>query len=95
VFNQYHAKKQELYNSDKTKLSYKECSNDMTTLKKETEWLNEVDTSALQSALKNLMPRTKTFSIEYEKVKKKRVFQSSKVRKIRINHTLRNIPTAI
>ena len=43
VFNQYHAKKQSLYNTDKTKLSYKDCSNEMTILKKETEWLNEVD----------------------------------------------------
>ena len=81
VFNQYHAKKQELYNFDKTKLSYKECSNDMTILKKEMEWLNEVDSSALQSSLKNLDTAYKNFFNRIRKGEKEKGFPKFKSKK--------------
>ena len=81
VFNQYHAKKQTLYNTDKTKLSYKECSNEMTMLKKETGWLNEVDSSALQSSLKNLDTAYKNFFERVRKGKKEKGFPRFKSKK--------------
>ena len=61
VFNRYLAKRIELYKADKTTASsarrtynYNDCSADMTLLKKELEWLKEVDSIALQSSLKDL-----------------------------------------
>jgi len=54
VYNHYLAKKIERYKSDKQTFSYGSCSSDMTQLKKEIEWLKEVDSTALQSSLKNL-----------------------------------------
>jgi len=81
VFNQYHAKKQALYNADKTKLSYKECSNDMTILKKETVWLNEVDSTALQSSLKNLDTAYKNFFDRIRSGEKEKGFPKFKSKK--------------
>ena len=54
VYNHYLAKKIELYKTNSESLSYVKCSNDMTILKKELEWLKEVDATALQSSLKDL-----------------------------------------
>ena len=54
VYNQYLAKRIELYKTDKTTFGYNQCSKDMTNLKKEIEWLKEVDSTALQSSLKDL-----------------------------------------
>jgi len=54
VYNRYLAKRIELYQTDKSTLKYTECSADMTQLKKEIEWLKEVDSTALQSSLKDL-----------------------------------------
>lgn len=54
VYNHYLAKRKEMYESDKRTLNYNACSADMTQMKKEKEWLREVDATALQSSLKNL-----------------------------------------
>ena len=54
VYNKYLAKRIELYKTDKTTFGYNQCSKDMTNLKKEIEWLKEVDSTALQSSLKDL-----------------------------------------
>lgn len=54
VYNHYLAKRKEMYESDKKTLNYNACSADMTQMKKEKEWLREVDATALQSSLKNL-----------------------------------------
>lgn len=54
VYNHYLNKRIELYKSDKATLNYNACSNDMTKLKSEFEWLKEVDSIALQSSLKDL-----------------------------------------
>lgn len=54
VYNYYLAKRKEMYESDKRTLNYSACSADMTQMKKEKEWLREVDATALQSSLKNL-----------------------------------------
>lgn len=54
VYNHYLAKRQEVYATEKTTLGYVACSADMTVLKKEFLWLKEVDSTALQSSLRNL-----------------------------------------
>lgn len=54
VYNYYLAKKMKLYEESKQPFGYNACCSDLTLLKKETEWLKEVDACALQSSLKNL-----------------------------------------
>lgn len=54
VYNHYLAKRIELHQNEKQSLSYGLCSADMTQLKKELTWLKEVDSTALQSSLKDL-----------------------------------------
>lgn len=54
VYNHYLAKRKEMYETDKSTFGYTACSNDMTELKKELTWLREVDSTALQSSLRNL-----------------------------------------
>ena len=54
VYNHYLAKKIDLYKTDKTAMNYNQCSKDMTSIKKELEWLKEPDSTALQSSLKDL-----------------------------------------
>ena len=54
VYNQYLAKRIELYKTDKSTLNYNACSNDLRRLKQENEWLKEVDSVSIQSALKDL-----------------------------------------
>jgi len=52
VYNHYLAKRIEMYKTDKTTINYNQCSKDMTSLKKELEWLKEPDSHALQYSLK-------------------------------------------
>ena len=54
VYNYYLAKRIDAYKADKTTLGYKACSADMTALKKQLPWLGEVDSTALQSSLRDL-----------------------------------------
>lgn len=54
VYNQYLAKRIELYKQDKSTMNYNACSNDLKRLKQENEWLKEVDSISIQSALKDL-----------------------------------------
>ena len=54
VYNTYLAKRIEKYEKDKTTFTYIQCANDMKNLKTELEWLKEVDSTALQSSLKDL-----------------------------------------
>ena len=54
VYNYYLAKRIDAYKTDKTTLGYKACSADMTALKKQRPWLGEVDSTALQSSLRDL-----------------------------------------
>lgn len=54
VFNRYLTKRIELYKTEKQTLNYNACSAELTLLKKELEWLKEVDSVALQSSLKDL-----------------------------------------
>ena len=61
VFNTYLAKRIKLYEEKKETLTYNQCANDMKKLKLELEWLKEVDSTALQSSLKDLDNAYKKF----------------------------------
>lgn len=54
VYNTYLAKRIELYEQNKESFSYVQCSSDMKNLKSELVWLKEVDSTALQSSLRDL-----------------------------------------
>lgn len=54
VYNKYLAKRIEMYENSKETFSYVQCSNDMKQLKSESEWLKEVDSTALQSSIRDL-----------------------------------------
>lgn len=54
VFNHYLDKRKSTYAATGKGLSYKECSKDLTALKKQYPWLQEADATALQSALRSL-----------------------------------------
>jgi len=54
VYNYYLNKKIELYKVEQKSMSYNACANDLKYLKKEKEWLKEVDSISLQQSLKDL-----------------------------------------
>lgn len=54
VYNYYLDKKTKLYEASKQSFGYNACCSDLTLLKKETEWLKEVDKWSLQNSLRNL-----------------------------------------
>ena len=54
VYNYYLNKRKEMYENDRTTFTYNMCSKDLTSLKKDLEWLKEVDSVGLQSSLKDL-----------------------------------------
>ncbi|MET3292243.1 UNVERIFIED_CONTAM: putative transposase [Brevibacillus sp. OAP136] len=75
VFNHFLVKRKEAYEQEKKTLNYKDCSAMLTQLKKEIEWLKEVDSTALQSTLKDLDSSYKKFFKEkkgYPKFKGKK-----------------------
>lgn len=67
VYNHYLALRKEIYEKEKKTLNYYDCSKDLTILKKENEWLKEVDACALKSSLKDLDSAYKNF---FRRVKK-------------------------
>jgi putative transposase len=72
VYNCFLAHKIELYASEGKTLNYNACSQQLTVLKKEIEWLKEVDKFALQNSLKNLETAYKNFFADLKKVKGKK-----------------------
>lgn len=54
VYNYYLSKKIELYKVEQKSMTYNACANDLKLLKKEKEWLKEVDSISLQQSLKDL-----------------------------------------
>ncbi len=78
VFNHYLAKRIEKYESDKVTLTYYDCANDLKNLKKEYEWLKEVDSTALQSSLRDLDTSYQKFFKEHSGYPK---FKSRKTNK--------------
>ena len=80
VYNTYLAKRIKLYEESKKSLSYVQCANDMKKLKSELEWLKEVDSTALQSSLKDLDAAYQKFFKEhsgYPKFKSKKTHKFS------------------
>lgn len=84
VYNTYLAKRIKTYEESKESFSYVQCANDMKNLKTELEWLKEVDSTALQSSLRDLDSAYRKFFKEhsgYPKFKSKkthRYFYKSK-----------------
>ncbi len=72
VYNRFLALKKELYASVGKTLNYNACSQQLTILKKEIEWLKEVDKFALQNSLKNLETAYKNFFTDFKKIKGKK-----------------------
>ncbi|MFF2531076.1 IS200/IS605 family element RNA-guided endonuclease TnpB [Brevibacillus sp. NPDC058079] len=75
VFNHFLAKRKDAYEQENKTLNYNDCSALLTQLKKEFEWLKEVDSTALQSTLKDLDSSYKKFFKEkkgYPKFKSKK-----------------------
>lgn len=75
VYNKYLAEKIELYKTEKKNITYVKCAKLMSELKNELEWLTEVDSTALQSSLKDLDNAYKKFFKEhagYPKFKSKK-----------------------
>ena len=65
VYNTYLAKRIKIYEETKETFTYIQCANDMKKLKSELEWLKEVDSTALQSSLKDLDMAYKKFFKEH------------------------------
>jgi putative transposase len=83
VFNHFLAKWNEAYEQTKKGLTYNACSQLLTALKKEMEWLKDVDAHSLQSSLRHLDDSFKRF------FKKKMINHGSKVEETECNPTQR------
>ena len=80
VYNTYLEKRIEMYEKNKESFTYVQCANDMKNLKSELEWLKEVDSTALQSSLKDLDMAYQKFFKEhtgYPKFKSKKTHRYS------------------
>ena len=101
VYNHYLAKKIELYKESKKTLSYYDCANDLTKLKKELTWLYDADAVALQQSLRNLDKAYKNFfngikkgqKVGYPKFKSKRSpVQSYRTNKVKLEEKYITLP---
>lgn len=81
VYNRFLARRKELYSLSQKTLNYSGCSQELTQLKKEIEWLREVDKFALQNSLRNLEIAYKNFFTDLKKPKQKRRFGFPKFKK--------------
>lgn len=80
VYNYYLDKRIKMYEENKETLTYVQCANGMKKLKSEFEWLKEVDSTALQSSLKDLDMAYQKFFKEhtgYPKFKSKKTHRFS------------------
>lgn len=85
VYNRFLALRIEAYKKRGETINYVACSNNMTNLKKELEWLKEVDATALQSSLRDLDTAFQNFfrgvkqgqRVGYPKFKSKRNWHKS------------------
>ena len=68
VYNYYLSMRKELYDTKKAAMNYCACSKDMTSLKETFPWLRDVDSTALQSSLKDLDAAYQNF---FRRVKQK------------------------
>ncbi len=81
VYNRFLALRKELYSTEQKTLNYNGCSQQLTLLKKEIEWLKEVDKFALQNSLKNLDTAYKNFFADLKKAKNKKNVGEPKFKK--------------
>lgn len=90
VFNRFLARWNDTYKEIGKGLTYNSCSAELTQLKKELVWLKEVDSIAIQSALKNLAD---SYSRFFKKQNKAPRFKSkkNKVQSYTTKHTNGNI----
>ena len=96
VYNHFLAMKIGLYKTEQKSLSYNKCSSLLTELKKEREWLKEVDKFALQNSLKDLNTAYQNFFREIQKNNTNQGFPKFKSKKnnyksYRTNFTNNNI----
>ena len=89
VYSHFLDLKQKLYKAEKKSMSYSECSKELTVLKKEKEWLKDIDKFSLQNSLKDLDKAYKNFfsGKGYPKFKSKKDNRKS----YRTNYTNSNI----
>ena len=89
VYNHFLGLKQKLYSTEKKSMSYSQCSKELTVLKKDKEWLKDVDKFSLQNSLKDLDIAYKNFfsGKGYPKFKSKKDNRKS----YRTNYTNNNI----
>ena len=89
VYNHFLDLKQKLYSTEEKSISYSECSKELTVLKKDKEWLKDVDKFSLQNSLKDLDVAYKNFfsGKGYPKFKSKKDNRKS----YRTNYTNNNI----
>ncbi|MEH6940600.1 RNA-guided endonuclease TnpB family protein, partial [Bacillus sp. JJ722] len=90
VFNYFLAQWMDMYKDTGKGLTYNTCSSQLTQLKKELIWLNEVDSTAIQSSIKNLADSYTRFFKKQNKVTR---FKSKKnsVQSYTTKHTNGNI----
>jgi putative transposase len=99
VYNHYLGVRIDRYKESKATMGYYQCSADLTNLKKSETWLQEVDSTALQTSLKYLETAFKNFftnkKFGYPKFKSKRKDRKSFTTKgasIRIVGSCVNLP---
>ncbi|MEH2459060.1 IS200/IS605 family element RNA-guided endonuclease TnpB [Nostoc sp.] len=83
VYNRFLALRKELYGNEQKTLNHNACSQELTLLKKEIEWLKEVDKFALQNSLNNLETayNYKKFFTNFNKAKNKKGVGFPKLKK--------------
>ena len=80
VYNYYLAKRIKSYEEEKITFGYTKCANDLTLLKKEKEFLQDVDSISLQQALRHLDIAFQNFFRDKKVGFPK--FKSKKIRKV-------------
>ena len=92
VYNHYLDRKKQLWEESKQSMSYNACAKDLTSLKKEKEFLKEVDSIALQQSLRHLDTAYSNFFKRkdngYPRVKSKRRGKQSYTT-MNVNHNIR------
>ena len=96
MYNHYLTIRREAYEKDKITFNYYDCAKDLTTHKKENDWLFLASNAALQQSLKDLDAAYKNFfrgikqkkKVGYPKYKSKKANRQS-YRVTNTNHTIR------
>jgi len=92
VYNYYLSKRIKTYEENKTTLTYNQCATDLPKLKKEFEWLKEIDSISLQQALRNLDTAYQNFFKEVKKGNKNQGFPKFKSKRDnRLSYRTQNV----